>query len=311
MTLQTGIALLVTLISACAVNWGYHTEHRAAKTLPRLSPGRPLHSLRLLLSSRLWLIGFASESVGFALYVLAVALAPLALVQAVSAGGIGVLALLVARTRGTRLDRRERLGVTIAIGGLALLGISLVGGSEHGESGSWIGIALWLGASAALAGALSGSALARARGGSAVLGLAAGILFAAGDVSTKVAVVGGASLAVAPAMAAFYGLGTITLQMAFQRGGALTAAGIATLATNAIPIVAAMTLFAEPLPSGVAGVVRVAAFAAVVAGAVALSPRREQPPAAHKPRPRLGLRGSGSKPRTERPPATGTTAPLT
>jgi hypothetical protein len=271
MTAQTGIALLLTLVSACAINWGYLTEHRAAGALPSLSPRRPLRSLRVLLASRLWLIGFASESVGFILYLVAVALAPLALVQAVAAGGIGVLALLVARTSGTRLDLRERLGVTVAIGGLGLLGVSLAGGSEHGASGSWIGIALWLGASAAVAGAVSTAALARARGGAAALGLAAGILFAAGDVATKVTVSEGAQLAVAPAMIAFYGFGTIVLQMGFHRGRA-------TLGTNAIPIVAAMTLFAEPLPAGAAGIARVAAFAAVVIGAVALAPGRERQP---------------------------------
>jgi hypothetical protein len=62
--------------------------------------------------------------------------------------------------------------------------------------------------------------------------------------------------------------------MGFQRGRALTTAGIATLATNAIPIAAAMTLFAEPLPAGPLGVVRVLSFAAVVAGAAALAPER-------------------------------------
>jgi len=52
--------------------------------------------------------------------------------QAVAAGGIGVLAFLVARTTGTPLDERERVGVVVAISGLALLGISLAGGSEQG-----------------------------------------------------------------------------------------------------------------------------------------------------------------------------------
>ena len=286
MTAQTGIALLLTLVSACAINWGYLTEHRAAGALPSLSPRAPGRSLRALLGSRLWLLGFASESFGFVLYVVAVALAPLALVQAVAAGGIGVLALLVARTTGTRLERRERLGVTVAIGGLALLGISLSGGSEHGDSGSWIAIAFWLGASAVLAAALTCSALARVRGGAAALGLAAGVLFAAGDVATKVAVSGGAHVGVAPVMVAFYALGTIVLQMGFQRGRALTAAGIATLGTNAIPIVAAMTLFAEPLPAGAAGIARVVAFAAVVAGAVALAPRRRRGAARNPEEPR-------------------------
>ena len=267
------VALALTLASACALNWGYLREHGAASQLPPLSARRPLRSLRLLVGSRGWLAGFLWETTGFALYVGALALAPLALVQAVAAGGIGVLALLAARVSGGGLDRRERAAVAVSIAGLALLGISLAGGSEHGGEGSWLLIALWLAASAGAAAFAITSGATMLRGGAA-FGAAAGILFAAGDIATKAAVSGGDHLAVAPAIVGFYAAGTIVLQMGFQRGRALTTAGIATLGTNAIPIAAAMTLFAEPLPDGPLGVLRVASFAAVVAGAVALAPRR-------------------------------------
>lgn len=269
---QSILALGLTLVSACLINWGYLTEHAAASLLPRLSPRRPLRSLRLLLGSRRWLVGFGAETTGFGLYVAAVALAPLALVQSVAAGGIGVLAFLVAKTTGVRLDSRETFGVGVAIGGLALLGVSLAGGSEHGAAAGWIPVTMWLGASAAGAALAVTSGTTVLRGGAA-FGVAAGILFAAGDVSTKVMVDGSGHVLVLLAVICFYSAGTIVLQMGFQRGRALTTAGIATLGTNAIPIAAAMTLFAEPLPAGALGGVRVAAFAAVVAGAVALSPR--------------------------------------
>ena len=62
----------------------------------------------------------------------------------------------------------------------------------------------------------------------------------------------------------------MVLQAGFQRGNALTTAGIATLLTNALPIVAGETIFAEPRPQGWLGVVRLL-FSLVVAGAVALS----------------------------------------
>ena len=272
MPVQTALALGVTLVSACLINWGYLAEHAAASKLPPLSPRAPRRSLRLLLGSRRWLAGFGAETAGFGLYVVAVALAPLALVQAVAAGGIGVLAFLVAKTTGTRLDARERLGVLVAIGGLALLAISLAGGSEQGTVAGWIPIAMWLGASvgASALAVTSGATILR---GGAAFGVAAGILFAAGDVSTKVMVDAGGHPTIVATVVGFYGAGTIALQMGFQRGRALTTAGIATLGTNAIPIAAAMTLFAEPLPDGPLGGVRLAAFGAAVAGAVALAPR--------------------------------------
>jgi hypothetical protein len=52
MTAETGIALLLALVSACAINWGYLTEHQVASALPSLSPRLPLRSLRILLGSR-------------------------------------------------------------------------------------------------------------------------------------------------------------------------------------------------------------------------------------------------------------------
>ena len=273
METEAVVALALTLASACLLNWGYLTEHGAASKLPPLRFRRPLRSLRLLLGSRDWLIGFLWETSGFVLYVSALALAPLALVQAVAAGGIGMLALLVARVSGVGLDLRERCAVGISIGGLALLGASLAGGSEAGDSGSWLAIGLWLAVSAGAAAAAVTSGRSVLPGGAA-FGTAAGILFAAGDISIKAAVSGGDHLAIAPVIVGFYAGGTILLQVGFQHGRALTTAGIATLGTNAIPIVAAMTLFSEPLPEGPLGIVRLLSFGAVVAGAVALAPRR-------------------------------------
>jgi hypothetical protein len=68
-----------------------------------------------------------------------------------------------------------------------------------------------------------------------------------------------------------YLLGTSLLQIGYQSGAALTVAGIATLLTNAVPIAAGTVLLHEPLPTGAFGVIRVLAFAAVVAGAILLA----------------------------------------
>jgi hypothetical protein len=272
MLAQTLFALVVTLVSAVAINWAYLIEHSAASSLPSLSLRRPLRTVRLLLGSRRWLWGFLLETGGFALYVVALALAPLALVQSVAAGGIGVLALLVARSTGTPLERRERVGVAVAIVGLVLLAVSLAGGSAEGVPGDWYAIGLWLAVSVGAANAAVTFG-ARPLPGGAGFGLAAGILFAGGDIATKAVVSGGNHILLGPAIIGFYAAGTMVLQSGFQRGRPLTTAGIATLATNAIPIAAAMTLFQEPLPGGVLGVIRLAAFGSVVIGAVWLSPR--------------------------------------
>jgi hypothetical protein len=252
--------LALSVVSAVAINGGYSLQHASASRLPRLRVRRPVQSLRALFANRRWLVGFLGGIGGWVLYVVALKLAPLSLVQAASAGGIGVLALGAGRLR-----RSERLGIGAALGGLVLLGISL--GSHQPSSRGTAGVVvLWLVASVAGAGLVT-----RALPPGAGFGTAAGILYAAGDVATKAAVGGGARLWFVPPLLACHGLAFVCMQLAFQRGGRLATAGLAVLWTNALPILAGTVVFGESLPNGFGGAARVAAFALVVVGAVALS----------------------------------------
>jgi hypothetical protein len=269
-TLKLALGLVLSLVSACAINWGYLAQHGVAGTLPPLSLRRPFRSLRSLLTSPRWLVGFSVGIAGWVLYVVALALAPLSLVQAVSAGGIGVLALLVWRTTGIVPSRREWTGVACAVGGLAVIGASLAGQRAGGTNGSWTSVSLWFGASFAVA-ALAAGFGPRVLAPGAGLGIAAGVLYAAGDVGTKAVVGGGGRLLFALPVFASHGFAFVALQLGFQRGGALATAGVATLFTNALPIVAGIALFREPLPGGALGVLRVIGFAAVIIGAAVLA----------------------------------------
>jgi hypothetical protein len=266
----TAIALPLALAATILTNVAYLIEHDAASGLPKLSLRRPVGSAKLLVENRSWLKGFALESAGFGLYVVAVALASLALVQSVGAGGIGVLAVAAARVRGQPLTRRETWGASLAGLGLFALGISLIGGSESGGSGSTAAILLWLGASAAAAAIVIGLGRAGANR-AATAGIAGGICFSIGDVSTKAATQGGLRVLFAITIVVGYALGTGLLQIGYQSGGALTVAGIATLLTNAIPIAAGTIVFDEPIPAGVYGGLRIFAFAAVTIGAFLLA----------------------------------------
>jgi hypothetical protein len=267
---QTAVALLLALASTTLISVAYLREHDAAAALPALSLRRPFHSAALLLRDRSWLYGFALESSGFALYVAALALAPLTLVQSVSAGGIGILAFVSARAGRMRLGRHELAGVIVSMVGLLALAISLVGGSEEGSGGATADILLWLAATGAAA--VVALALGRLFGALAVAeGIAGGLLFSIGDISVKVATQGGARTLLAIGVIAGYTLGTAFLQLGYQQGGALTVAGIATLLTNALPIAAGGFVLDEPMPSGIYGVLRLLAFAAVTIGAILLA----------------------------------------
>ena len=85
------------------------------------------------------------------------------------------------------LSKHEWLGVAIAIAGLVLLGISLAGGHGEGGGASYLTVGLWIGASA-VAALVSVQLLSGRIGAAPAYGVAAGLLFAAGDIATKAAV---------------------------------------------------------------------------------------------------------------------------
>jgi hypothetical protein len=288
MNASGGAGLVLALGSTAALNWGFFTQHAAAGGMPPLSVRRPLVSLRLLAASRRWLAGFLVGLAGWALYVAALKLAPLSLVQSVSAGGLGLLALLQWATPGSeRPSRREWTAVAAAVAGLLLLAVSLAGDTAPGKTPPVAETVFWVLVLALTAGAVAGSARLGVPAAGA-LGAAAGILYATGDVATKEAVVT-AGLLFVPVVLAAHGLAFVSLQLGFQRGGVLVTVGLATLLTNALPIAAGTALFRERLPTGAFGDLRLLAFGLVTAGATLLArPASRDPSAVGPPRPAPG-----------------------
>jgi hypothetical protein len=267
--MQVAIGLILAFVSALAVNWAYSLEHAAAGTLPPLSARRPIASVRALLQSRAWLIAFGLESAGWVVYLAALRLAPLALVQTVGASGIAVLAVIETRGRLGRLRTHEQVAVGAAVLGLALVGLSLAGTPQHDHPPAPGQAALWLAACGAAA--LLAAGAHRKVSGAAALGASAGFLFAAGDLSAKLVVFGGGWLIAALPLIVAYACGSLELQAAFQHGEALVAAGLATLATNAVPIAAGIVLLHQTLPGGAGRVVELSAFGLLVLSATLLS----------------------------------------
>src|SRR5262245_12078613 len=136
------------MASAVAVNWAYSREHDAVAAMPPFSWRRPRWFIAALLHSRVWVIAFGTETAGWLVYVAALRLAPLALVQAVCASGIAVLAFVTARGHPSRLTRREQLAVVIAVAGLVLLALSVVDVHPVDHAPEWSTVSLWLGATA-------------------------------------------------------------------------------------------------------------------------------------------------------------------
>ena len=131
------IGLVLALATAAAFNWSWVAQHSITSKLPRLELRRPMWSLKLLFAHRRWLVAFLVGVVGWVFYVVALRLAPLSLVQSVSAGGLGLLGVFAQRASGESLPRREWVGVGMAIVGLVFLSVSLADASTHAQHGTW------------------------------------------------------------------------------------------------------------------------------------------------------------------------------
>jgi hypothetical protein len=263
--------LVLSFLSAIAINWSYATQHDAVAAMPELSVRRPVETARLLLRSKAWLLSFGVESLGWLLYLAALRLAPLSLVQGVGAAGIAALAVFSAHGHPGRLPRRQQVAVVAGVVGLLLLALSLVNTTQADRKPAAYAVAIWLGALVGGSLLLMGARVRLAR--APALGLAAGLAFAAGDILSKLGVFGGLWLVAFLPLLVVYAFGTGLLQQAFQAGGALTTAGLATLATNAVPIASGFILFHEQLPDGWRGVIQMLGFACLIASAVLLARR--------------------------------------
>src|SRR5262249_6121296 len=100
------IRLGLASLAAVTTNTAYSLEHDAAAPLPRLSPRRPLRVVDFLIHDKRWMKAFAAETTGWLMYVAALRLAPLALVQAVTASGVAVLAFATARCHPSQFAPR-------------------------------------------------------------------------------------------------------------------------------------------------------------------------------------------------------------
>src|SRR4051812_43805566 len=186
MTVQIG--LLFALACAFATNLAFLWKHRGAVAAPDIDMRHPLKSGAALFRSKWWAIGFGVALVAWVLHVVALALAPISLVQAVISGGLVFLAVLADRWFGFSLGRREWIGVGLTALGLAFLGLTV----EHSSSSSHSDYSI-SGMIAFEAGMITLGALLllshrveRVRHQRGILlGAAAGILFGVSDVAIK------------------------------------------------------------------------------------------------------------------------------
>ncbi len=165
-------ALLLALVSAAMINLGFVLQHRGLAHPREPSSSAFMAALR----SRAWLSGQALGWVGFAAQIVAVAIAPLSLIQAFAAGSLAVTVPLAARAFGYRVGLVQLLAVFVIAVSLLSLPIGFSHRHDHLHSGAMIGVAVLV-SLAALALASRPRASTRA--------IAAGLCYGVADAAIK------------------------------------------------------------------------------------------------------------------------------
>jgi drug/metabolite transporter (DMT)-like permease len=290
---STGAGLAVAALAAACYETGY-----AFQALEARGAGAQ-HALRVSLLGQLarngrWLAATALSLLGWPLQVLALSLAPLALVQPTLALGLLLLLVLGTRVLGERVGRRELAAVALVVVGIAGLAAAAPDRSTvTGGTGMTIAFVV-----------LSGLALApyvqRRRRAGLLAVLATGAADSVAALAAKL-VAGdladgrwGLAVAVATLAAAAGALATVSEMSALQRLPATRVAPIVLAFQIAVPVVVVAAVGGEDWgATALDGAVVAGGLVTVIAGAVLLA---ASPPVATliaplgpgSPRPRSG-----------------------
>ncbi len=280
MTIYLGI--LFALACALTTNLGFLYKHRGACAAPAVHVRHPLRSARDLFRSRWFALGMLVATGAWGFHVVALALAPMSVVQAVLAGGVVLLAVMAERFFGFAVGPRQWAGLGLTALGLVLLGVTLPAvHSAHSQFSLPGLIAFEAGFIAVGVLLIMGKQIgAPDHHHGVMLGAAAGVMFGVSDVSIK-AITGlvgshgllGALLTpwslitVAASVAGFY-----ASAKGLQEGEAVPVIALTGVAANVSGIAGGIIVFGDPMPGSAFGIV-VQAFAfALVIAAAALTP---------------------------------------
>ena len=244
---------------------------------------RPVRSFISLFRSPVFVLGCAVDATSWGFHIAALTLAPISVVQAITAGGLVLITVLGDRVFGQVVSRREWIGVALTAVGLAFLAATLQGtvDAAHSDYREPV-LAAMLIASTAAALLL----IARGRTGPA-LAVAAGLLWAGADITIKaLSDHGGLGFGVLghpfiPLIAVWSLAGLLVSARSLQLGPVVPVASLTAASANTLIIASGPTVFGEPLPEDPAALlVRLSAFALVITAAAMTPPpmaEREAP----------------------------------
>ncbi len=280
MTLDLGI--LLALACAFVANLGFFYKHRGANAVAKVQMRHPLHSARVLYSSKWFALGMVIATASWGLHVAALALAPMSVIQVSLAAGMVFIAVMAERMFGFEVGRRQWIGLFLTAAGLAMLGLTLP--SLHGAHSQFSQAAM-ISFEAGLFG-LGGLLIMGPRMGGPVehhgvmLGAASGILFGVSDTAIKALTgITGAHGMLALILSPWLLVAVIASIVAFyasarglQDGEAVPVIAVTGTAANIAGIAGGIIVFGDPMAGSAVGIVLQALAFVLVVVASAMMP---------------------------------------
>lgn len=279
------LGIFFALLCAVVTNLAYFFKHRGAAAAPQVDVRHPIASALGLFRSRWFAIGWLVALVAWIFHVLALALAPLSVVQVVLASGLVLLAVMADRVFGFTVGKRQWAGL-IAMGiGLGLVAVTQPAvQSAHSTysmaamvafEGVLLGIAALL-----IVGPRVVGASAKKQG--LALGAAAGVLFGVSGVALK-ALIGllgtDGLLGLVSPLLLVAALGSVSAfyasARALQDGEAVPVIAVTGTAANVMGIAGGIIVYGDPMPDDTVSIVAqvVGFLLIVVAAALTPAPR--------------------------------------
>lgn len=278
LALSLGLGVAASVLLA----FGLLMMKSRAASLPMARGGGTVRAVMAWLRDPVWIGGLGVETAGYALYVAALARAPVSLMAVAMQGGIALFVVLAIILLGERARLWEWIGIgAFVVAALALAGSLGTGATEGVPDPDALAAvsAVALGAAAALLGA------GQLRHSGAAAAIASGIAFGLGSLYTKaladaLAPAPGAAALMAGVLASPYAYlvaaanvaGLVMLQNSFKMGRGIIAMPLSSAFSNIVPIAGGIAAFGERLPANPAdAAMRVGAFALTIAAGMALA----------------------------------------
>jgi len=287
--MKLAIGAIMALVATVLTNYSNFLQKRQLELLPRIGQEKVLKTVKAFLSCRPWLAAQGVQIGGAWIHNVAVAFAPLSVVQPINAAGICLLVFLAITRLKEKASVVDWIGIISIVGGVLMLGVTLI--KTQAATSAYRPVILWFFIILMMGVAVSTLLMAFVRKDertSSLVGIGVGCLVGLTAIFTKMAWTDignrwGEFKVAGFLFSSFFWIAIATtlismvlFQTALQRGSAIVVVPLVTGFSNLIPIVVGFIAFREPFPQGVVMIsLRLGSILLIIGGAVLLSLRKE------------------------------------